>query len=68
MEQASKQINDIIDQNDPEKFRDLIQTMNNNTGTMTSGQMIIMAMNSLLENVDSALKARTTENMDITLE
>merc|ERR1719266_1712716 len=56
MEQAAKQINDIIKESDPEKFRDLIQNLNSNTGSMTSGQMMIMAMNSLLENVDNALK------------
>ena len=62
MEQAAKQINDIISQPDAEKsFLDLIQTLNSNTGSMTSGQMIIMAMNSLLENVDNALKATNFE-------
>ena len=63
MEQAAKQINDIISQPDAEKsFLDLIQTLNSNTGSMTSGQMIIMAMNSLLENVDNALKATNFEH------
>ena len=58
MEQAAKKINDIINQTDPDHgFQDLIQTLNNNTGSMTSGEMMIMAMNSLLENVDNALKA-----------
>ena len=62
MEQAAKQINDIISQPEAEKsFLDLIQTLNSNTGSMTSGQMIIMAMNSLLENVDNALKATNFE-------
>ena len=56
MEQAAKQINDIIKESDPEKFRDLIQNLNSNTGSMTSGQMMIMAMNSLFINVDNALK------------
>ena len=58
MEQAAKKIHDITNQTDPDHgFQDLIQTLNNNTGSMTSGEMMIMAMNSLLENVDNALKA-----------
>ena len=38
-----------------EKFVNYIQELGSKTGTLTSGQMIIMAINALLDNIDTAL-------------
>ena len=56
MEEAAKQIQEIITSENEAKFATLIQNLNEKVGNLTSGQMIIMAMNSLLENIDSAVK------------
>ncbi len=55
MEQASLQILDIIQSGSYSAFVDLIQNLNSNSGSLTSGQMILMAMNSLLDNIDNQL-------------
>ena len=38
-----------------ERFTEMIQRLNSNSGVLNSGEMIIMAMNALLENVDVAM-------------
>ena len=48
-----------------DKFVDYIQELGSKTGTLTSGQMIIMAINALLDNIDTALGdvVLNTENL-----
>ena len=48
-----------------EAFVNLIQGLNTNTGSLSSGQMIIMAMNALLDNVDNALMKDEDPNIKL---
>ena len=52
-----------------EDFNEMIQKLNNNSGSLNSGEMIVMALNALLDNVDIAfgLNQNTKEYLDLKL-